>query len=164
MASSRHNLGRKPRHNPHRISQRWASSSRPPGRGQRARCFAFASGCKNSILPDRSRDYVGSYKRARAGGCCGHPAHPEQGPGGILRPGPGAVPHRVRAGLMAGAVAATAWRGTSCPRSGMGARAWNFSAAGRRHQQSVRVRRCMERHRGSKPVVCSAIAETGRIA
>ena len=54
--------------------------------------------------------------------------------------------------------------GTPCPRSRMGARAWNFSAAGRRHQQSVRIRRCMERHRGSKPVVCSAIAETGRIA
>ena len=30
--------------------------------------------------------------------------------------------------------------------------------------QRVRIRRCMERHRGSKPAVCSAIAETGRIA
>jgi hypothetical protein len=67
------------------------------------------------------------------GGCCGHPAHPQQGPGGILRRGPGAVPHRVRAGLMARAVAATAWRRTSCPRSRMGARAWNVSAACRRH-------------------------------
>jgi hypothetical protein len=164
VASPRHNLGRKPRYNPHGILPHWASSSRPPGRGQGADCFAFASGCTNSILPDCPRDDVRPDKWTRTGRRCGCPAHPEQGAGGVLRRGPGAVPHRVRTCPMAGAVAAVAWRRASCPRSRMGARARNFDVAGGRHQRSVRVRRCMERHRGSKPVVCSAIAETGGLA
>ena len=164
MASSRHNLGRKPWHNPRGLLPRRASSSRPPGRGQGADCLAFAPGCENSVLSDRPRDHVGSDKWARAGRCRGHPCDPKQGAGGILRRGPGAVPHRVRARLMARALAATAWRGTPCPRSRMGAQARNLSAARSKHHQRARIRRGMERHRGSKPAVCSAIAETGRIA
>ena len=129
MASPRHDLGREPWHNPHGLLPRWASSSRPPGRGQSADCLAFASGCENSLLPDCPRDHVGSNKWARAGRCRGHPCDPKQGAGGVLRRRLGAVPHSVRPRLMAGAVATTAWRRTPCSRSRLGGGAWNLGAA-----------------------------------
>ena len=120
----------------------------PLGEDKALIALAFAPGCENSLLSDCPRDHVGSDKRARAGGRCGHPCDPKQGAGGILRRRLGAVPHRVRARLMARAVAATASRRRPCSRSRLGGRTWNLERDGQRHHQIVRVRRCMERHRG----------------
>ena len=164
MASPRHNLGRKPWRNPHSLLPRRASSSRPAGRGQGADCLAFAAGCKNPILSDDPRDDVGADEGARTGRRRRHPARQEQGSAGALRRGLRAIQHGVRAGLMAGEVATTAWRGASRARSSIGARSGDFGAASRANRQGLHVWRCMECHRGSELSVCSTIAETRRIA
>ena len=165
VASPRHDLRREPWHNSHGLLPRRASASRCPGRGQSADRLAFAPGCENSLLSDCPRDHVGSDKWARAGRCRGHPCDPKPGAGRILRRRLGAIPHGVRARLMARAVATTACCGTSRARSRLGGRTRTLGrATSMTSSKSPAFGAAWSVDRGSKPAVCAAIAETGRIA